>query len=462
MISSNAARIAVVLLSTLSPLQAFADGAGLCGSEPEKYICGYLTPSSDFERTQAQARSAFSKLRTQISMKGYARANANCGFKPDACQGPCDPVLDSLEERYSRAFENSDSKSLRSCVMTSMQSVVMDELRAHSITMTQIQQEFSKFLESEIELATDSRAFSDSELAEITSEIRSVRLISADTYSQAAPYLKGSTSPYAYGCLPKLSPTAYTMYGFADTKAVAWKETPQSTQTTEYLPLSKGPNSYLVACPGMFLELLNTTSKDPFDNWARIVGHELGHNFHAFLKRSSYIDRAAGYDAHLMNFDPNFRLQEQSTLWPQYSTMLSCLQDSYSPAPSRTDARDVIQGSYPDQTWEKKFLPFTGHVASDLELHMIEYSAEYWGMQAVARRVLQKPVSERSLAAYNAAKLLCPGPGMQQYMTTDVDGTHPSIAFRIRMAFRNPELRQALGCDSDTAPYGGPFCGMSR
>lgn len=430
---------------------AWADTSAACGSSPEAWVCKLEGADPEFSRVEQARAKAYNDTKYSVMMRGFAAARKLCGLTPDNSMGSGDP----LQVRYIRAFDNEFSLERRFCSMKAMQTEVERELKSRGLLMVETELGFNRIRNMLLAEINETAAFSEQDKERISTEVTATKLISALTYTDEIHWMRGEVPhSYAYACPIDLRPSAYLNYSFNSFELVAFKQHAHSKPTLKRIPTSRGTPNFVIACPGLFLELLNTTHPDRFTTWARIIGHELGHNFHAFLIKDTYVAKSKTYSQEEMKFIPT-ALASETHLFDRYNQYSSCLKSNYE---NHENVADRMMAKSPDQEWLSHFTYLQGTPADQLQGHLAEASAEYWGIRTLARFALSNAEVSAERSVYDGLKLLCPKRGQEHTMTSDTAGTHPSLAHRLRMAVREPRIRAALQCAP--TPENSPWCSL--
>ncbi len=102
--------------------------------------------------------------------------------------------------------------------------------------------------------------------------------------------------------------------------------------------------------------------------------------------------------------------------------------------------------------------------ANAVQTHALELCADAIGNAEVEAEIAQRPKDAWGIFR-RQYRSECPSDGDSilglKYGALDEDGMHPSGAYRIEAAARNPAIRQALGCRPLNLSPDSPFCGLS-
>lgn len=428
--------------------QAYAGTADpLCGEDPARAICTH-------SETQPLALRL---LKRDLQIRALRTSKIRCGLKPY-------PGVEPEEKAYEASFEDAD-EATRLCVMQVMNEVAFAEVKKRrGVDFVDMQAYVEKAKQALTSIVQEENAFSAQQTREIEREIAATHFVTANMWDAYSGYTGSMLNTFAYYCDLKFSPRAFLNYGYSEFLELLLRNhfKPESPVERRKSPIVGADVNMIVACPGVILELLHATGDDPFESWHRIVGHEIAHSFHAYLNKQSYIERTHAYDPELKDYSPDFRAVPETLYWEPYAGMLACFREQFSPtAPGASnDPQDLLKPKYPDESWNNSFKAILGRPADAVESYITELSADHWGVKLATRLIQDLPPASRARAIRNSLKLWCPIPSLLEWLYSDMTGAHPSLAFRMRNALRYPELRQAIGCESDQAPYGRRWCSM--
>lgn len=213
-----------------------------------------------------------------------------------------------------------------------------------------------------------------------------------------------------------------------------------------------------ILCPGFLLSALNEGSLSVIDT---VVTHEISHSFDP-IAVPSHFDTYQGYlncidrhftkdlvaaDAAMTELDTNGR--------KRLETKIQYLKKSGASAREIADYEESLEGISPQldriQGVVDRIEARTGAPATRAQTHCRELTADLGAWLTTAQLIKELPASQRRDHIARTFRPYCESVSavtQVKYGSLDDEGLHPSIDFRLRQFFNNPEVRGALGCEN--------------